>query len=135
VVGWETPVNIHDGVTLWKLKTIGEGKKIIHFAFSDDDDVVAYCENPGSPVIFNVSSGKSRKLEAGAGQWTMAFSPDGTMLAGGCYFHGARVWDVATGKELQQLNYGSTPGGLTPVFSPDGRFLAVGNRNSITYIF
>lgn len=135
LVGWETPVTILDGVTLWELKTVGEGKKIIHFAFSDDDDVVAYCENPGTPVILDSSNGKSRKLDTGASQWTMAFSPDGTMLAGGSYFHGARVWDVATGKEMQQLDNGSTSGGLTPVFSPDGRYLAVGNRNAETYIF
>src|SRR5688572_13787485 len=31
--GWETPVEVRDSVTLWKLKTIGQDKKIISFAF------------------------------------------------------------------------------------------------------
>ena len=42
VVGWETPVEVRDAVSLKLLETIGDGKKIIHFAFGPKEDVVAY---------------------------------------------------------------------------------------------
>src|SRR5262249_30555742 len=42
IVGWEAPVEVRDAVSLALLETIGDGKKIIHFAFSPDEAVVAY---------------------------------------------------------------------------------------------
>jgi serine/threonine protein kinase/WD40 repeat protein len=53
------------------------------------------------------------------GTWAMHFSPDGTLLAttgGG----GARVWDVATGRDLADLPTGNCSG---VVFAADGRAL------------
>src|SRR5262249_53861927 len=39
------------------------------------------------------------------------------------------------GQLLRSCDAGPVVGGLTPEFSPDGRLLAVGNRNSTTHIF
>src|SRR6266481_2387129 len=44
-VSWEMPVDIREAVTLWPVRTIGENKKIIQFAFSPDASHIAYCEN------------------------------------------------------------------------------------------
>jgi WD40 repeat protein len=135
LVGWEQPVQIHDGTTFWRMDTIGQHKKIVHFAFSPDESTVAYCENAGKPCILDVSTGQTRVLDTPPGQWKMAFSPDGGLLAAGSYGNAARLWDVSSGESIHELDIGSATGGLTVVFSPDGKYLAVGNRNASTYIF
>lgn len=135
LVGWEQPVEIRDSVTLWRTRTIGEGKKIIHFAFSPDKDIVAYCENGKKPTILQLSTGQERELDTVAGQSKPVFSPDGTVLATGTYGTKAWLWDTKTGDLLKELDVGSTKGGLTPAFSPDGTLVAIGNRNATTHIF
>lgn len=133
LVGWEKPVQILDGTTLWKMQTIGEGKAIIHFAFSPDDDTVAYCENGKRPCILDLSTGQTRVLDTGTGQSKLDFSPDGKSLVT-ARSGSACLWDVRTGKLLHDLEVGNT-GGLRPRFSPDGRLVAIGKRNSTTHIF
>src|SRR5262249_11945889 len=44
-------------------------------------------------------------------------------------------WRVEDGRLTRTFDAGPTVGGLTPAFSPDGRLLAIGNRNSTTGIF
>ena len=135
IIGWEQPVQILDGVTLWNLRTIGDGKKIIHFAFSPDPSVVAYCENGSLPRLLNLETGDEVEIDGQAGQSSLDFSPDGQLLATGVYGHDAQLWDTATGKHHLDLKIGDTQGGLTPRFSPDGQIIAIGNRNSTTRLF
>jgi WD40 repeat protein len=51
----------------------------------------------------------------------------------GASFSEMHLYDV-TGKLIRTLER-TGPGGLTPVFSPDGKTLAVGNRNHETLLF
>jgi WD40 repeat protein len=68
--------------------------------------------------------GERMKLEAVR---SLAFSPDGKMLANGTVFHGIMLWNVATHKRIATL---ATHGHVTSLaFSPDGRILACGNGN------
>lgn len=135
IVGWEKPVQIFDAATLWKIRTIGEGKKIIHFAFSADENIVAYCENGKKPCIFDLRSNQTIVLDTENGQSKPVFSPDGKILATGKYGTAAWLWDVRSGKLLKELDVGATAGGLRPVFSPDGKSIAIGHRNSTTRLF
>jgi WD40 repeat protein len=138
VVGWETPVEVRDAVSLKLLETIGDGQKIIHFAFSPKEDVIAYSENDQSKTanILDRGTGKTFTLDAGNDQPDVVFSPDGSLLATGGYGTTVRLWSIADGQLVREFDVGTrTIGGLTPEFSPDGRVLAVGNRNSTTVLF
>lgn len=137
VVGWEKPVEVRDPVSLKLLETIGDGKKIIHFAFGPKDDIVAYSENDRSKtaVVLDRRSGKEVILNAGNDQPDVVFSPDGSWIVTGGYGTGVRLWSMPDGRFVRQFDVGPVQGGLTPELSPDGRQLAVGNRNSTTAIF
>jgi WD40 repeat protein len=135
-VGWEMPVDIRETVTLWPVRTHGEGRKLIEFAFSPDEDVVAWTEN-GRPVeIHNLKTASFLTLETGKDQCDLDFSPDGRLLAVGGYDLGAMLVNAADGRPIHKLDTGTNlHGGMTLRFSPDGKVLAVGNRNYATRLF
>jgi len=135
-VGWEMPVDIRETVTLWPVRTHGAGRKIIEFAFSPDENVVAWTEN-GRPVeIHNLKSGKFLALDTGTDQCDLDFSPDGRLLAVGGYHLGAMIVSAADGRLVHKLDTGAgLHGGMTLCFSPDGKVLAAGNRNYATRLF
>jgi WD40 repeat protein/transcriptional regulator with XRE-family HTH domain len=67
--------------------------------------------------------------------WSAVYSPDGTRIATAGADQTARIWDAATGKELQNLKataYGSV---WYASFSPDGKFLATAGEDRVARIW
>lgn len=60
---------------------------------------------------------------------SVAFSPNGTQLAGGGSDGMIRLWDAVTGREIQQLT-GHTDRINAITFSPDGAMIASGSADS-----
>jgi WD40 repeat protein len=132
-VGWKMPVEVVAEKNFRPIRKIADRRRPIHFAASKDGRRVAWCENNSRVVLQEVAGGKTVEIETGNPQPTMAFSPDGKLLATGGYGTRAKLWDVS-GRLVRALDCGGE-GGLWPVFSPDGKVLAVGNRNDQTRLF
>jgi WD40 repeat protein len=65
---------------------------------------------------------------------TAIFSPDGKNLVTSSYDQTARIWDVATGREINLLS-GHTAGVNFAMFSPDGRYIATASRDKSARIW
>jgi WD40 repeat protein len=66
--------------------------------------------------------------------WDAVFSPDDTLLATISFDGTVKLWDVATGAEIQTLP-GTANSGREVVFSPDGKFLAATSSSGLVPIF
>jgi WD40 repeat protein len=62
--------------------------------------------------------------------FSVAFSPDGKLLASGSEDDTVKLWDVASGRELQTLR-GHAGNVSSVAFSPDGKLLASGSSDGI----
>jgi WD40 repeat protein len=56
---------------------------------------------------------------------SVAFSPDGSILASGSWDNSIKLWDPIRGQELKTFT-GHTGGVNSIVFSPDGKLLVSG---------
>jgi WD40 repeat protein len=66
--------------------------------------------------------------------YSVAFSPDGKILASGSYDKIVRLWDVASGRELQQLT-GHAGSVYSVAFSPNGKILASGSKDGVVRLW
>lgn len=81
------------------------------------------------PRSGGVSVSPARVLGGHDGKvWTVAFSPDGRLLAS-IRAEGARLWDAATGAVVHELASGRTLAPTALAFSPDGDTVAAGGEN------
>src|SRR5687768_12836468 len=65
---------------------------------------------------------------------TVAFSPDGKLLASGSLDKSISMWDVKTGKSTASLT-GHTDAVNSVAFSPDGKLLASGSQDDSTKLW
>jgi WD40 repeat protein len=88
--------------------------------FSPNGHLLASIAWDGIVRVRDIESGQVvRNMGHGASGESLAFSPDGRLLASGSSWNDTvKLWDVANGQELRTLS------GHSVVFSPDGRLLA-----------
>jgi RNA polymerase sigma factor (sigma-70 family) len=141
---WENSVEVVDDANFRAVRTLTTSKTPVDFAMSPGGKFQTWTErNKKNYTVFETATNKSFDIEIGDFPGSAAFSPDGKLIA-----IGNTVWDRnargsgssemqlfdVTGKLIRTLDK-TGPGGLTPVFSPDGKILAVGNRNHETLLF
>jgi WD40 repeat protein len=81
----------------------------------------------GEIKLWDVATGREVRTLSGHTGWvnSVAFSPDGRLLASGSGDWMIKLWDVATGREVRTLS-GHAGSVNSVAFSPDGRLLASG---------
>lgn len=140
-------VEIVDEQTLLPRRTVTQARGQ-SFLLSKDETLESWTDRKTKKtVIRDTKTDKQIEFKAGRMAIGAAFSPDNRLIAigdsittdtgrEGSGFSLVRLFETRTGKlvhKLDQSRQGS--GGVLPVFSPDGKLLAVGNRNYETRIF
>ena len=139
-------VEIVDEKTLLPRRTVtkdrGQG-----FLLSQDETLESWTDRRSrKTVIRNTKTGNSIEFKAGRYAIAPVLSPDNRLIAigdsvvteggEGAGFSLVRVFETQTGKLVYKLDQSHKGhGGVHPVFSPDGKLLAVGSRNYETRIF
>lgn len=122
-------VKIWDTASGTLLKDIAVVSFVYEVAFSPDGTLLATASADGIIRLFEVATGTIRtELSLRKGEATsLAFSPDGTMLASGGAV--ARLWDVARGRQLYLFE---APVGevIDVAFSADGRLVVTGGLSN-----
>jgi WD40 repeat protein len=127
-------------VRVWEVNSGRELLKLVYgypvkaVAFSPDSHfLAAACEFAGSECkspgieLWNARTGEPVRqiAEPDKGVESLAFSPDGRLLASVGYQGPVHLWEVATGKGLRQFELKNPTHPPNLAFSPDGATLAI----------
>ncbi|MCS6936254.1 MAG: WD40 repeat domain-containing protein [Candidatus Bipolaricaulota bacterium] len=85
----------------------------------------------GEIKLWEVSSGREVRTLSGhtRGVWSVAFSPNGQLLASGANDRNIKLWEVTSGQEVRSLAGHRINLIVSVIFSPDGRLLASGSAD------
>jgi len=124
-------------VKVWELTT-GKELQVLKghgslgcVAFSSDGNTVASAS--AAVRVWSVKTGKEILSLPDSGTYSIAFSPDGKMLASNL-----KVWDLATGNELRTVPTfveAPTLDGASVAFSPDGKTLASASQAGLVQLW
>src|SRR5205085_3494273 len=89
----------------------------------------------GEVTVWEVATGKEVRSFAGHAErvGTVAWSPDGRMLATGSGDRTLRLWEVASGAERAKFAHGGWVRSVA--FSPDGRHVAAASPAAPCYVW
>jgi WD40 repeat protein/tRNA A-37 threonylcarbamoyl transferase component Bud32 len=121
-------LQLWDAATGEKLAAVG-GRSASGISFSADGALVAFSPDQGGAEVWDVAkdtliaafAGSSEPLDLDS---SVALSPDGQLVAVGGFGRFVRIWEVRTGKLVDELDQGGN-GAFTLEFTPDGRTLAI----------
>ena len=142
---WSKGVEVVDGVTLNTLRQVETLQSPTDFAISPDGQYMTWREqNKPGYTLKRIVDDHLVEIELGKLPGFARFNQDSNYLAIGDTFssgiaegHGhteMKLYDLS-GKLIRTFERTEIPGVLTPVFSPDGKILAVGNRNDVTRLY
>jgi WD40 repeat protein len=108
-------------------------------AISPDDATLAILEVDGTTYLRDITTGQPTAVlpaPGGAAEQgrTVAFRPDGKLLAVADASSGIYLWNPATRHMTASFTYPGTGNILGLTFSPDGKTLAVFDNNNHTYV-
>jgi hypothetical protein len=104
-------LKVFDAATGSRLHFIVVGSGVDAVAFSPDGTILVSGSDDGSIRLFDTKTWcETKRLDNSDMTESIAFSPDGSLLAAAT-FEKARLWDLASGKELRsfQVRPGKTP--------------------------
>jgi len=122
------------GIQLWNLagdpirKTFkgleGHDSHIRKIACSPDGERIASVGDNGTVCLWNLSGKLICRLDGVDSAWSVSFSPDGQMIAGGA-LSTIYLWDK-DGNPIRELFQAQERGTLSVAFSPDGQMIVSG---------
>ena len=114
-----------------RLKIEAPRNRLYPIALSPDGKTLAsgHSYDDARVFLWDTATGKQRlQLEGDNYPLSVAFSPDGHLLASGDTHGTIRFWDTATGKLRRQIRQEGQPA-QSVAFSPDGKRLATGSMH------
>ena len=133
-VAWDGTARLWDATTGRQLGLLKHQTAIISsIAYSRDSRRLVTMERELGARLWDVASQKAAhdwRIHAGdsLGDARASLNPAGTLLAAGCMEGPVRIYDVATGREVAQLE-GHDKASYDVAFHPDGSLLATTGRD------
>ena len=124
-VGSETGTWLYDVTTSREVALLPIGKSAMSAAFSPDGSKLV-----AAGSLWDVATGSHTPLQT---YYSVAFSPDGTMLALGAYDARIILWDLAAGTATASYEHRGTV--YSVAFSPDGAKLVSGNIEGRVFLW